>query len=204
MALAKGTLWVADLSDVVGIDVAKGAIADARRRPGRDAAQRRDDGREGAIYVSDSETKKVHKIEGTTVTTLLEGLKGPNGLLAHGAGLYLLDSGTLYQVQADQTLKLLTDGMEGGTDGVEPIKGGGFIVSTWGGVIHSRRRRRLRSTVLMDTRPSKQNSADIGFDPETAHGLRADVLQEHRHRLRAEVAHSIFRRRSLKDVQSEK
>ena len=96
----------------------------------------------GAIYVSDSETKKVHKIEGTTVTTLLEGLKGPNGLLAHGADLYLLDSGTLYQVQADKKLKMLAEGMEGGTDGVEPIKGGGFVVSTVGRRDLPRRRRR--------------------------------------------------------------
>jgi hypothetical protein len=121
----------------------------------------------GAIYVSDSETKKVHKIEGTTVTTLLEGLKGPNGLLAHGADLYLLDSGTLYQVQADKKLKMLAEGMEGGTDGVEPIKGGGFIVSTWGGVIYHVGADGTKH-MLMDTRPAKQNSADIGFDPETA------------------------------------
>ena len=99
MALSKGTLWVADLSEVVGIDVAKGAIATPHPVAGRRKAQRRAVDAKGALYVSDSETKKVHKIDGTTVTTLLEGLKGPNGLLAHGADLYLLDSGSLYQVQ---------------------------------------------------------------------------------------------------------
>ncbi len=167
MALSKGTLWVADLSDVVGIDVAKGAIATRVAVPGATRLNDVTMDAKGAIYVSDSETKKVHKIEGTTVTTLLEGLKGPNGLLAHGADLYLLDSGTLYQVQADKKLKMLAEGMEGGTDGVEPIKGGGFVVSTWGGVIYHVGADGTKH-MLMDTRPAKQNSADIGFDPETA------------------------------------
>jgi hypothetical protein len=167
MALSKGTLWVADLSEVVGIDVAKGTIA--TRVPIEGAARLNDltvDAK-GVLYVSDSETKKVHKVEGKTVSTLLEGLKGPNGLLAHDGRLYVLDSGGLYQVQADKTLKLVADGMEGGTDGVEPIKGGGYVVSTWGGVIYHVGADGSKH-LLMDTRPAKQNSADIGFDPETA------------------------------------
>jgi hypothetical protein len=167
MALAKGTLWVADLSEVLGIDVAKGTIATRIAVPGATRLNDVTMDAKGAIYVSDSESKKVHKIEGTTVTTLLEGLKGPNGLLAHGADLFLLDAGTLYQVQADKTLKMLAEGMEGGTDGVEPIKGGGYLVSTWGGVIYHVGADGKKS-VLMDTRPAKQHSADIGFDPETA------------------------------------
>ena len=167
MALAKGTLWVADLSDVVGIDVAKGAIATRVAVPGATRLNDVTMDSTGALYVSDSEQKKVHKIEGTTVTTLLDGLKGPNGLLAHGRDLYLLDSGTLYQVGADKKLKLIADGLEGGTDGVEPVKGGGFLVSSWGGVIYHVGADGAKH-VLMDTRPAKQNSADIGFDPDTA------------------------------------
>jgi sugar lactone lactonase YvrE len=167
MALAKGTLWVADLSEVLGIDIAKGTIATRIAVPGATRLNDVTMDARGAIYVSDSESKKVHKIEGTTVTTLLEGLKGPNGLLAHGADLYLLDAGTLYQVQADKKLKMITEGMEGGTDGVEPLKGGGFLVSTWGGVIYHVGADGTKH-VLMDTRPAKQNSADIGFDAETA------------------------------------
>ena len=166
MALAKGTLWVADLSELVGIDVAKGAVATRVAVPGATRLNDVTMDAKGALYVSDSESKKVHKVEGTTVTTLLEGLKGPNGLLAHGDALYVLDAGTLYQVQADKTLKKIADGMEGGTDGVEPITGGGFVVSTWGGVIYHVAADGTKH-VLQDTRADKINSADIGFDPET-------------------------------------
>jgi hypothetical protein len=164
MALVKGTLWVADLSELVGIDVAKGTIA--TRVPIAGATRLNDvtADSKGVIYVSDSESKKVHRVEGTTTTTLLDGLKGPNGLLATGNDLFLLDAGTLYQVQADKKLKLITEGMEGGTDGVEPIAGGGWIVSTWGGVLYHVGADGTKH-VMIDTRPQKQNSADIAYDP---------------------------------------
>jgi sugar lactone lactonase YvrE len=167
MALSKGTLWVADLTEVVGIDVAKGAVT--TRIPVEGAAKLNDlavDAK-GALYVSDSETKKVHRIEGKTVTTLLENLKGPNGVLAHNGAIYVLDSGGLFQVQPDKSLKKLADGMESSTDGVEPLKGGGFIVSAWSGVLYHVGADGS-THVLIDTRPAKANSADIGFDPETA------------------------------------
>jgi DNA-binding beta-propeller fold protein YncE len=165
MAIVKGTLWVADLSDVVGIDIAKGAIT--AHVPVAGASQLNDLAADpvGVLYVSDSATKKVHRIDGTTVTTLLENLKGPNGVLVHGGSVYVLDNGGLYQVQKDKTLKLLADGMEGSTDGVEPIKGGGFVVSAWSGVIYHVGADGTKH-VLMDTRPQKANSADIGFDPD--------------------------------------
>ena len=165
MALVKGTLWVADLSELVGIDIAKGTIATRVPVPGATRLNDVTADAKGAIYVSDSESKKVHKVEGTTVSTLLENLKGPNGLLAHDGQVYLLDAGGLYQIQADKTLKPIAEGMEGGTDGVEPIKGGGFIVSTWGGVLYHVGADGTKH-VLVDTRPQKQNSADIAYDAE--------------------------------------
>jgi sugar lactone lactonase YvrE len=166
MALVKGTLYVADLSEVVGIDVAKGTITTHIPIEGASKLNDMTADDKGALYVSDSETKKVHRIEGKTVTTLLENLKGPNGLLAHGGALYVLDNGGLYQVQADKSLKMLADGMEGGTDGVEPIKGGGFVVTTWGGVIYHVGADGTKH-VLIDTRPQKANSADLAYDPDT-------------------------------------
>jgi sugar lactone lactonase YvrE len=166
MAISKGTLWVNDLGEVVGIDIAKGTISTRIPIAGASRLNDMTADDKGVLYVSDSETKRVHTIDGTTVTTLLENLKGPNGLLAHNGSLYLLDAGGLYQIQADKTLKMLADGMEGGTDGVEPIKGGGFVVTTWGGVIYHVGADGAKH-VLLDGRPTKTNSADLGFDPDT-------------------------------------
>ena len=59
MALSKGTLWVADLSEVVGIDVAKGAIATRdprrRRRPKLNNLRRRRQGRALRLRFRDEE-----------------------------------------------------------------------------------------------------------------------------------------------------
>jgi sugar lactone lactonase YvrE len=120
----------------------------------------------GVLDVSDSRTKKIHRIEGTAVPTLVEGLKGPNGLLAHEGRFYVLDSGTLLEVQTDKSLKMVADGMEASTDGVEPIKGGGFVVTSWSGVLYHVGADGSKH-VLFDGRPTKTNSADLGFDPET-------------------------------------
>jgi hypothetical protein len=36
-------------------------------------------------------------------------------------------------MNADKTLTLIVDGMEGGTDGIENVQGNEFIVSCWEG-----------------------------------------------------------------------
>jgi hypothetical protein len=166
MAVVKGTLFVADLTEVVGIDIAKGTITSHIAVPGSAKLNDLAADPKGVLYVSDSETKKVHKIEGTTVTTLVENLKGPNGVLVHDGSVYLLDAGGLYQVQPDKSLKKIADGMDASTDGVEPLTGGGFLVSAWAGVLYHVGADGS-THVLMDTKAQKQNSADIGFDPAT-------------------------------------
>ena len=166
MALWKGTLWVADMGEVVGIDVAKGAVTTHIPIEGSQQLNDMTVDAKGVLYVSDSQTKKIHRIEGTTVTTLVEGLQGPNGLLAHDGRFYVLDRGTLFEVQADKRLKMVADGMEASTDGVEPLKGGGFLVTSWSGVLYHVGADGTKH-VLFDGRPTKTNSADLGFDPET-------------------------------------
>jgi len=166
MAIVGGTLYVADLTEVVGIDIAKGTVASHVPVPGSAKLNDLAADPKGVLYVSDSETKKVHRIEGTTVTTLVENLKGPNGVVVHDGAVYLLDAGGLYQVQPDKSLKKIADGMEASTDGVEPIKGGGFVVSAWIGVVYHVDKAGA-THVLMDTKAQKQNSADIGLDADT-------------------------------------
>jgi hypothetical protein len=87
-------------------------------------------------------------------------------VLKHGKDFYVLDAGGLYKMNDDRTLTLIVDGMEGGTDGVEHVAGGDFIVSTWGGVVYYVSANGTKQT-LLDGRPAKVNAADIGFDAAT-------------------------------------
>lgn len=163
MGLYKGNLYVADLDEVLVIDINKGAIA---KRIPVEGAQGLNDitiDKKGVVYVSDSKGLKVYRIENDVAAVYLENLQGPNGVLHHNGDLYVLDKGGLYKTEKDKTLTKITDGMEGGTDGLENVKGKDFIVSCWGGSIWYVKEDGSREH-LLDTREQQINTADIGYD----------------------------------------
>jgi hypothetical protein len=163
MGLYKNKLYVADVDNVVVIDVAKESIT--KRIPVEAAVFLNDltiDSK-GTVYVSDSRTGKVHVIENDKVSTYADGLKGPNGVLAVGTDLYVLASGTLLKITADKKTIKIAEGMEAATDGLEQVNAKDFIVSVWNGVIYYVKG---DGTVqkMLDTKEQKINSADIGYD----------------------------------------
>jgi hypothetical protein len=165
MGFYKGKLYVADLTDLVVIDVTKGQIEKRIAVAGAQGLNDVSIDSKGVIYVTDSKGKKLYRVTNGTSELYLENLKGPNGVLMRGKDLYLLDAGGAYKVNADKSLSLLADGMEGGTDGIENIKGNDFIVSCWAGTIYYINADGTKE-LLKDTRPQKGNTADIGIDPK--------------------------------------
>ena len=164
MGLYKGKLYVADLKEVIVINIQQGIIEKRIAVPGAEGLNDISIDKKGVVYVSDSKAKKIYTIKKGEAIVLLDSLKGPNGVLAHDKKFYLLDAGGLYKMKKDKTLTKITDGMEGGTDGVEVISGNSdFIVSTWGGVVYYVNADGTKQT-LMDGRSTKMNSADIGID----------------------------------------
>ncbi|HEY6977137.1 MAG TPA: ATP/GTP-binding protein, partial [Chitinophagaceae bacterium] len=152
-----------DLTEVAVIDIPSGKIT---KKIPVEGAQFLNDitvDAKGNVYVSDSRTGKVHKIENGTAITYLENLKNPNGLLALGDDLFVLASGTLYKAGADKKLKTIAEGMDASTDGVEQVKSGEYIVSCWSGVVYYVKDDGSKQQ-LLDTRTDKINSADIGYD----------------------------------------
>jgi hypothetical protein len=83
----------------------------------------------------------------------------------HGGKLYVLDNSSLNQVQPDKSLKVLVSGMEGGTDGLEHVKGDDFIVSAWGGSIWYVSG--ADKELVFDGKAVDTKTADIGWDPAT-------------------------------------
>jgi hypothetical protein len=168
MGLYKGKLYVADLTEIVVIDIAKGTIV--QRWPIVSAVGLNDVSidAKGILYVSDSKARNVYTMPVTVpkkITLLLDSnqLKRPNGVLLHGNNLYVLDDGTMYRLEKNRSLTKITDGMEGGTDGIENVQGKDFIVSCWAGAIWYVKEDGSK-TLLLDTREQKINSADIGYD----------------------------------------
>ncbi len=166
MGLYKGKLYVADLGTLAVIDIKAGKLL---KMIPVETAQGLNDvtiDKNGVIYVSDSKTKQVFRVENEKGSLFLDSLKGPNGLLMRGDELYLLDAGTAYKVEKNKSLTMMADGMEGGTDGIENVTGNDFIVSCWAGVIWYINADGTKEK-LYDGREEKRNTADIGFDPKT-------------------------------------
>lgn len=162
LGLYQGRLYVADVDQVVVIDVAKGAIAEKISVPGSMRLNDVSIDKAGVVYVSDSQALKVYTITQGKPAVLLENLKGPNGVLSHEGTLYVLDAGTLFKVGKDKSLAKIVDGMEGNTDGIEHVQGDEFIVTCWLGVIYYVKGGTKQ--LLQDTRPQGIHSADIGYD----------------------------------------
>lgn len=162
MGIYKNKLYVADLTEVVVIDIDKAAIIQHIPVEGSIFLNDITIDKNGTVYVSDTRAFKVFRIEKGFVVTLLQNLQGPNGLLAVGSDLLILDKGSLVNLIGGQLSKV-AEGMDPSTDGIEMVKENEYIVSCWSGVMYYVFANGNKQT-LLDTRAQKINSADIGYD----------------------------------------
>jgi hypothetical protein len=166
MGLHNGKLYVADLTDIVVIDVASGKIDKSIAVTNAQGLNDVSVDADGVIYVSDSRARKIYKVKDGVTELYVDSLRGPNGVLMRGKDFYILDAGGVYKRNADKSLTMVANGLEGGTDGIENVQGNDFIVSCWNGVIYYVSADGSKQ-MLKDTRPERKNSADLGFDPKT-------------------------------------
>lgn len=163
MGIYNGKLYAADPKEVVVIDIAAGKIEKRISVAGAVGLNDIAIDKDGVVYVSDSEGMKIYEIKNDSAQLLLDNLKQANGVLVHNNEFYLLDAGGLYKMNADKKLTKLSEGMEGGTDGVESINGNDFIVTGWDGVLYYVYADGKKEK-LLDTRAKELKTADIGVD----------------------------------------
>lgn len=141
-----GTLWVADLDEVIGIDIAS---AKENARVKVEGAKFLNDvavGADGTVYVSDTMTSKIHAIKDGQATVFAEGeeLEYPNGLFVEGERLIVGGwgkpeadfstkvPGRLYMLDLKTKQKtLITKQPLGNIDGVEQEARGGYLVTDY-------------------------------------------------------------------------
>jgi sugar lactone lactonase YvrE len=143
-----GTLWAADLGEVVGIDVASGKVTSRVTLP---AAMFPNDvtvGADGTVYVSDMMGNKIYAVKDGKATVALEGaelLEHPNGILVDGDRLIVGGWGS--QPKADFTTDVpgrlfaidlktkqktpITANPIGNIDGLESDGRGGYVVTDY-------------------------------------------------------------------------
>ena len=166
MGIYNGKLYAADLGNIAVIDIASGKIEKNIPIQGATGLNDISIDPNGVIYVTEYLSKKLYKVENEKAELIAENLTQPNGVLFHNNELFLLDGTGMFKVNADKSLAKITDGMEGGVDGIENIEGNSFIVSCWEGALWQVNADGTKH-LLMDTRKEKRSTADIGFDPAT-------------------------------------
>ncbi|GAB2606535.1 hypothetical protein GCM10027190_62490 [Spirosoma areae] len=109
-ALFSGLFYTAETSAIAVIDVNNASII--KRIPIEGAVMLNDlavDSK-GVVYVSDTQTGKVYRIEGDKPTLYLENISGANGLLTVNTDLYVAGSTTFQKVNANKEITKIADG----------------------------------------------------------------------------------------------
>jgi sugar lactone lactonase YvrE len=165
LAIYEGILYVADLDELVSIDLKSGKIITRIPVPGAKFLNDVTIDAKGIIYVSDMHTAKVHRFENGKVSTYLENQPGVNGLLADGEDLYLLENGTLLKTTKTKQSVNITEGIEPSTDGLCLTADKDFLVSCWTGIIYYVNSDGTKYQ-LLNTQDQQINTADIYLDAE--------------------------------------
>ncbi len=166
MGLHNNKLYVADLAKVHIINVANGKILKTLDVEGAEFLNDVTVDSKGIVYVSDSNTKRIYRVQNDKAELFLENkdLKKPNGLLSVGNELIMLDMDAGFFYKIDPTSKKLTKFAEGVSsgDGVVMVGNNEYLVSNWNGEI-SYISSKGEKQVLLDTKDQKVNSADIEY-----------------------------------------
>jgi hypothetical protein len=145
LAVANGMLYVADIDQLVVVDIAKKAIV--KTYDAKDAKFLNDVAADssGRVYVSDSFTNTIWMLDGTTFSPWLVDAKldAPNGLLVQGDKMIVATIGKMPEGDdpgspghlievglADKSIRNVGDGSPiGFLDGVEPLGNGAYLAT---------------------------------------------------------------------------
>jgi hypothetical protein len=155
-------LYAADVDEVAVINIKEGKIDHKIPVAGAKGLNDITVDDKGVVYVTDSMTGMVHKIENDKASPYQEGFKGINGAKAVGSKLYVLTSDGMYLAGADKkSTKICV--LEHGGDGIEPVDNGDFLVTAWEGYLYYVQANGTKD-ILLDTHTTNNKTADIGYD----------------------------------------
>jgi len=174
---AKGTLWVSDVDEVVGMSLKDGKITERIKIEGAQFLNDVAAGPDGTIYVSDMPASKIFAIKDGKYSLFAEGedLESPNGLLVDGDRMLLAAWGYAADLNPKTPGRLLSLDMKtkkvtpitkeptGNLDGIEVDGRGGYIVTDWkaGKVMHITKDG--KTTLILQ---SESSTADHAYLPK--------------------------------------
>jgi DNA-binding beta-propeller fold protein YncE len=163
MAIFKGKLYVADIDQLIEIDIEKGTVTAKYDAPDAVFLYDVTACMNGMIFVSDTRTAKIHVLNEGKFVVWMEGqpFETPNGLMAE-KGKLLVGDKNIYEVdiQTKKTTMLIKDA--GGVDGLEKNNAGDFVFSNWPGRIFIHKNG--QTIKLLDTTEQELKTADLDYD----------------------------------------
>lgn len=169
MGILDGKLYVADIDELVVVDIKNAKVSDRIKVEGASFLNDIAIGAGGKIYFTDSDTGIVWIYsDGDLKKWITEGLSRPNGLFIEADRVLLTSSGSqdLRIInKATGEMKVVTTEIGHG-DGVEFTgKEGYYITSSWSGEVFLIKPD-FSKVSLLKTSDQEINSADIGFNME--------------------------------------
>src|SRR5687767_7461488 len=164
MGIYENRMYVADITNVVVIDLKEGRI---EKKIFIDSAKALNDitvTDKGIIFVSDSRSARIWKIEKDVPALWLDSVRGVNGLKAIGEDLYIGSGKIFLKANANKEISRIAEVAQG-IDGIEPVGNGDFLLTSWSGYIWYVYADG-RSETLLETHQQKKNTADIGYDQQ--------------------------------------
>lgn len=166
MAFVDGKLYVADINQIVIINIKKAAVEQRIAVPGSVFLNDVTVDSAGTVYVSDTRVNKVYRLKNGVVDEYLNNVESANGLKSLGANLVVGAGTHLVLVDKDKNRLKIANGFAQPIDGIEPINRGDFLVSCWQGLVYYVHLDG-RLELLIDSQKEKINTADIGYDAST-------------------------------------
>ena len=164
MGIVGHRLYVADMTEVIVIDIDKGTVEKKIRI---DSAKGLNDitvTDKGIIYISDSRGNRIWRLQNDIAELYLDSVVGVNGLKAIGDDLYIGWGKSFVKANAQKQTTKIAEVLQQ-IDGIEPVGNGDFILTAWAGYIwYAHGDGRIET--LLETHLQKKNTADIGYDQQ--------------------------------------
>ncbi len=167
MAAVGNRLYVADLTELVIIDIEQKRVLQKLPLPQAKFANDVAADKNGVVYISDTMAHQVYQYTDGAASVLVKGTDNANGLFVTDKGLLIgcAEELKFYDFQ-QQKLTSLESGFTKNLDGIAALDDQHFILSVWAGKIYEYTLGGNKA-VLLDSTEQKINTADIALDPKS-------------------------------------
>jgi DNA-binding beta-propeller fold protein YncE len=162
MAQFKDKVFVADIDEVIVVDINSAQVIEKILIPGAIMLNDVAVDERGTVYISDTFAARVYRLKNRKVDVYLDEVPSANGLWAEADRLLVGASNQLIAYNGAKKSKQIGDDLPFEIDGITPFKCHTYLVSSWEGQIWSISNKG-EQTLLLDSVAGGVNTADIMY-----------------------------------------